>query len=391
MTRIVLDRVTKTYRLPKALRHRGPALSELALTVEEGEFLVLVGPSGCGKSTALRLIAGLEEATSGDIYFDDVNVTDLPVIDRNIAFVFQDLALYPHLTVADNIGFPLRMARLPKEAIAEKVWAAARLLKIVDQLNKRPSQLSGGQRQRVAMGRSIVRDPDVFLMDEPLSNLDAMLRIEMRTEISALQRELGRTTVYVTHDGEEAMTMGHRVAVLRDGILQQCGAPSALYATPVNAFVAGFVGSPQMNFVAGMLWHDLEWQVAFGPTLLTLSDSIVARHPRLGRREGVPVIVGFRPETICIDPEAPDTVALDIDVTSVQQYGKETRVLFRAPEYGQGVGEIPELDRITNKVGRSGDLMMTLTPAQPMEIGEHLRLRLDPDAVHLFDRSGLAL
>jgi multiple sugar transport system ATP-binding protein len=218
-----------------------------------------------------------------------------------------------------------------------------------------------------------------------------MLRVEMRTEISALQRELGRTTIYVTHDGEEAMTMGHRVAVLRDGVLQQLGPPSALYSQPANAFVAGFVGSPQMNFVAGMLWHDVEWQVAFGPTLLTLPESTVARHPRLGRREGVPVIVGFRPETVVIDPEAPDTVALDIDVTAVQQFGKETRVLLRAPEYGQGVGEIPELDRITNKVGRPGDLMMTITPAQPMYIGDHLRLRLDPDALHLFDRSGVAL
>ena len=391
MTRIVLDQVSKTYRMPKASRHRGPAVSRLDLEVADGEFLVLVGPSGCGKSTALRMIAGLEDVTSGQVWFDDREVTDIPVIERNVAFVFQDCALYPHLSVADNIGFPLRMARMPKEAIAEKVQAAAHLLKISDQLPKRPSQLSGGQRQRVAMGRSIVREPDVFLMDEPLSNLDAMLRVEMRTEISALQRELGRTTIYVTHDGEEAMTMGHRVAVLRDGVLQQCATPTALYSTPANAFVAGFVGSPQMNFIAGMLWHDLEWQVAFGPVLLTLPEQVVARHPRLGRREGVPVILGFRPETIRIDPYAPDDVALEIQVTAVQQFGKETRVLFRAPEYGQGVNEIPELDRITSKVGRPGDLTMTLTPAQPIELGAYLRLRIEPDALHLFDRSGRAL
>jgi multiple sugar transport system ATP-binding protein len=391
MTRIVLDKVSKTYRLPRAVRHRGPALSSLDLTVEDGEFLVLVGPSGCGKSTALRLVAGLEEVTVGRVLFDDRDVTQLMPSERNVALVFQDSALYPHLSVFDNIGFPLRMARAPRELIQQKVLAAAELLKISDQLEKRPSQLSGGQRQRVAMGRSIVRDPDVFLMDEPLSNLDAMLRVEMRTEISALQRELGRTTIYVTHDGEEAMTMGHRVAVLRDGVLQQCAPPAALYLTPANAFVAGFVGSPQMNFIAGMLWHDLEWQVAFGPVLLTLPESVVARHPRLGRREGVPVILGFRSEAVRIDPEAPDAVALEIEVTAVQQFGKETRVLFRAPQHGQGVGEIPELDRITSKVGRPGDLTMTLMPAQDVRLGDHLRLRLDPDALHLFDRGGRAL
>jgi multiple sugar transport system ATP-binding protein len=391
MTSIVLEKVSKTYRLPKTARQRGAALSSLDLTVREGEFLVVVGPSGCGKSTALRLVAGLEEATAGRIYFGDRDVTDVPPSQRNVAFVFQDCALYPHLSVFDNIGFPLRMAKAPREMIAQKVTSAAELLKISDQLEKRPSQLSGGQRQRVAMGRSIVREPDVFLMDEPLSNLDAMLRIEMRTEISALQRELGRTTIYVTHDGEEAMTMGHRVAVLRDGVLQQCAPPADLYLTPANAFVAGFVGSPQMNFIAGMLWHDLAWQVAFGPVLLTLPNSVVDRHPRLGAREGVPVILGFRPESVRIDPDAPDAVALEIEVIAVQQFGKETRVLFRAPQYGQGVGEIPELDHITSKVGRPGDLIMTLTPAQQVQIGEHLRLRLDSDALHLFDRSGRAL
>jgi len=293
--------------------------------------------------------------------------------------------------VAENIGFPLRMAHLAKDVADHKVLSAARLLHIEEQLPKRPSQLSGGQRQRVAMGRCIVRDPDVFLMDEPLSNLDAMLRVEMRAEISSLQRELGRTMIYVTHDGEEAMTMGHRVAVLRDGVLQQCARPSDLYAMPANAFVAGFVGSPQMNFVSAMLWHDQEWQISFGPVLMTLSDATLARHPRLSRREGVPVIVGFRPETIRIDPYAPDPAALDVQVTEVQQFGKETRVLFRGPQYGQGVGEIPELDQITSKVGRPGELTMTLTPPEHVDIGARLRLWIDPDALHLFDRSGRAL
>jgi multiple sugar transport system ATP-binding protein len=390
MARVVLEKVSKTYPGARGRTPR-PTIPGLDLEIVDGEFLVMVGPSGCGKSTALRLIAGLERATSGEIFFDDQNVTRLSPAERNVAFVFQTPALYPHMTAAANIGFPLRLARTPAEEVEARVAEVAKMLRMTEHLAKTPRQLSGGQQQRVAMGRAVVRNPDLFLLDEPLSNLDALLRVEMRSEISSLQRELGRTTVYVTHDGEEAMTMGQRVAVLRDGVLQQCGPPAELYGTPANAFVAGFVGNPQMNFVPGRLWLDREWQVAFGPVRLPLPESTLERHPGLSRREGEPVIIGFRPETVRVDPEASDTEALDVQVVGVQQLGNQTRVLFRAPEYGVGVGEVAEMDAITNKVGRSGELMMTISPPCGVFFGESLRLRINPESVHLFDAMGAAL
>lgn len=394
MARIMLDQVTKAF--PTAVtvgagREPRPVVDALDLTIEEGEFLVLVGPSGCGKTTSLRMIAGLELATSGRISFDDRDVTRVPARDRNVAFVFQDFALYPHLTVAANIGFPLRMAGVPADLAEAHVQRVAGMLRIGDQLTKRPRQLSSGQRQRVAMGRAVVRDPDVFLMDEPLSNLDAVLRAEVRAEISALQQRLGRTTVYVTHDGEEALSMGHRVAVMRHGVLQQCGTPEELYSTPSNAFVAGFVGTPQMNFVPGQLWRDECWQVAFGPVRLTLPDSTVARHPRLHRQEGNVVVVGFRPETVVVDPEASDVEALDVRVTAVHHLGNHVRVYFPEPEHGAGVGQIDDLAGLTHKVGRPGELMATISPPRPMTVGDRLRLRVQPDALHLFDACGRAL
>jgi multiple sugar transport system ATP-binding protein len=391
IVRVVLDKVSKTFRGPRLGRNPRPTIPELDLEIADGEFLVVVGPSGCGKSTMLRIIAGLEAPTSGDVYFDDRRVTALNPAERNLAFVFQNPALYPHMTIEENIRFPLRMSRASAPEVKERVAAAASLLKLSDQLPKRPWQLSGGQRQRAAMGRAIVRDPDLFLLDEPLSNLDAMLRVEMRAEISSLQRELGRTTVYVTHDGEEAMTMGHRVAVLRDGTLQQCGTPGDLYSTPANAFVAGFVGNPQMNFVPGQIWFDDVWQVAFGSVRLVLPGATVARHPRLAAHEGNAVIVGFRPETATLDPTASETEAMDVEVTGVQQLGKETRVLFPAPRHGIGAGEIPNLDLVTHKVGRPGELTVTLSPPQPLTYGDSVRVRVDPASLHLFDALGRAL
>ena len=228
-----------------------PAVDELELEIADGEFLVLVGPSGCGKSTTLRMLAGLEPVDSGNVYIGDTDVTMLPPRERDIAMVFQSYALYPHMTVAENIGFHLKIKRLPKQEIDQRVREAARLLDLDDYLDRKPAKLSGGQRQRVAMGRAIVRQPQVFLMDEPLSNLDAKLRVQTRTQIAALQRRLGVTTVYVTHDQVEAMTMGDRVAVLRDGILQQCATPRVLFTRPANTFVAGFIGSPAMNLLRG--------------------------------------------------------------------------------------------------------------------------------------------
>ena len=228
-----------------------PAVDQLNLEVHDGEFLVLVGPSGCGKTTSLRMLAGLEHVDDGSIRIDDKDVIDLPPRDRDIAMVFQNYALYPHMNVAQNMAFSLRMAKVPRAEIDERVRATAKILEIEDYLERKPRQLSGGQRQRVAMGRAIVRKPRVFLMDEPLSNLDAKLRVATRAEIAALQRKLGVTTLYVTHDQVEAMTMGDRVAVMKDGVLQQCDTPRMIYAQPANAFVAGFMGSPPMNPVDG--------------------------------------------------------------------------------------------------------------------------------------------
>ena len=226
-----------------------PAVDKLNLEIQDGEFLVLVGPSGSGKSTALRMLAGLEEVSSGSIFIGDRDVTHLPPKDRDIAMVFQNYALYPHMTVADNMGFALKIAKVDKATIAKRVEEAAKLLELTEYLGRKPKALSGGQRQRVAMGRAIVREPKVFLMDEPLSNLDAKLRVQTRTQIASLQRRLGITTVYVTHDQVEAMTMGDRVAVIKDGLLQQCDTPRAMYEKPANVFVAGFIGSPAMNLV----------------------------------------------------------------------------------------------------------------------------------------------
>ncbi|MEY4390908.1 MAG: sn-glycerol-3-phosphate transporter ATP-binding protein UgpC, partial [Actinomycetota bacterium] len=226
-----------------------PAVDQMNLEIADGEFLVLVGPSGCGKSTTLRMLAGLEEVNEGDIFIGDRNVTDVPPKDRDIAMVFQNYALYPHMTVAENMGFALKIAGVPKEERAQRVLEAARLLDLEPYLARKPKALSGGQRQRVAMGRAIVRKPQVFLMDEPLSNLDAKLRVQTRTQIASLQRRLGVTTVYVTHDQVEAMTMGDRVAVLKDGVLQQVDTPRNLYEKPKNVFVAGFIGSPAMNLL----------------------------------------------------------------------------------------------------------------------------------------------
>jgi multiple sugar transport system ATP-binding protein len=288
---ITLERLTKVY--PDGTQ----AVTELDLDVGAGEFVVFVGPSGCGKTTALRMVAGLETVTSGAIKIDGHVVNDLPPKDRDIAMVFQNYALYPHMNAYKNMGFALKMRGLPRDEIDRRVREAAQILGLTDSLQKKPRTLSGGQRQRVAMGRAIVRNPQAFLMDEPLSNLDAKLRVEMRAEISRIQRDLGVTTVYVTHDQVEAMTMGDRVAVMRGGFLQQVERPQVLYERPRNLFVAEFIGSPAMNLVVAELARtDGDAWVRFGEHELRLDPAMLETRPALSRFEGRTVVVGIRPE-----------------------------------------------------------------------------------------------
>ena len=287
-----------------------PAVDQIELDIADGEFLVLVGPSGCGKSTTLRMLAGLEEVNEGDIFIGDRNVTDVPPKDRDIAMVFQNYALYPHMTVAENMGFALKIAGVNKDDRAARVLEAAKLLDLEPYLARKPKALSGGQRQRVAMGRAIVRQPQVFLMDEPLSNLDAKLRVQTRTQIASLQRRLGVTTVYVTHDQVEAMTMGDRVAVMRDGVLQQVDTPRNLYEKPRNVFVAGFIGSPSMNLLKLAI---VDGGVKFGNLVLPVSREILAK------TKAAELTVGLRPEDLVVS-----TQGLEVEVDVVEELGADS-------------------------------------------------------------------
>ncbi len=301
-----------------------PAVDKLNLDIHDGELLVLVGPSGCGKSTALRMLAGLETVTSGSIHINDVDVTLKPPQDRDIAMVFQNYALYPSMTVAQNMGFALKQAKVPKEERDEKVREAARILDLTEYLDRKPKNLSGGQRQRVAMGRAIVRSPQVFLMDEPLSNLDAKLRVQTRTELVDLQARLGVTTVYVTHDQVEAMTMGHRVAVLKFGILQQVARPRTLYSRPVNRFVAGFIGSPAMNILDV---DRVDGALAIGGMPVPLEPEV---KQALADTEGKTFGVGVRPEHLALGGEG-----LPGTVTVVEELGSESFVFVHVEHQGE--------------------------------------------------------
>src|SRR5680860_1064589 len=296
MATVTYDKASRVY--PGSEK---PAVDALDLHIEDGEFLVLVGPSGCGKSTSLRMLAGLEDVNSGRILIGDRDVTDMQPKDRDIAMVFQNYALYPHMTVADNMGFALKIAGKPKDEIRKRVEEAAKILDLEAYIDRKPKALSGGQRQRVAMGRAIVRQPQVFLMDEPLSNLDAKLRVQTRTQIASLQRRLGVTTVYVTHDQVEAMTMGHRVAVMLDGVLQQCDTPRRMYDHPDNVFVAGFIGSPAMNLFDVPV---VEGGVQFGTSIYEIERDDLAK-------AGKEVTLGVRPEDLTI---ATDDSGLDVTV-----------------------------------------------------------------------------
>src|SRR5689334_22470049 len=292
-----------------------PSVDKLNIDIEDGEFLVFVGPSGCGKSTSLRMLAGLEEVNEGDIYIGDRNVTDLSPKDRDVAMVFQNYALYPHMSVADNMGFALKIAGKPKSEIQQRVREAAKILDLSEYLDRKPKALSGGQRQRVAMGRAIVREPQVFLMDEPLSNLDAKLRVSTRTQIASLQRRLGITTVYVTHDQVEALTMGDRVAVLKDGLLQQVDTPRNMYDKPANLFVAGFIGSPAMNLVEVPI---ADGGVKFGQSVVPVQrDALAAATDKT-------VTVGVRPEHFDVATEEEKGLAVVVNV--VEELGSDAFV-----------------------------------------------------------------
>jgi multiple sugar transport system ATP-binding protein len=367
---ILVERLTKEFAGGVA------AVDDVTLTIEDGEFMVLVGPSGCGKSTLLRLIAGLEDATAGTVWIGGRDVTDLAPRERDLAMVFQSYALYPHMTVRQNLGYGLKVRKSSKEEIARRVDRVARLLRLDELLDRRPGALSGGQRQRVAMGRAIVREPLAFLMDEPLSNLDAKLRVGMRAELASLHARLGATTIYVTHDQVEAMTLGQRVAVMRDGRIQQVDTPQALYRSPVNLFVAAFIGSPAMNLVGAQLESDA---VEFGGLRIPLAPG--QRPERSGE-----VVLGIRPESFEDAAYAdPDLPRFDVTVAVVEDLGADAHVIFpiaaprldtedvrRAEEEETGLAD-------TAVFNARVDARSTARPGRP------LTLALDPSAFYWFD------
>ena len=383
MATVELDRIEKIYE------NGFHAIHDLSLEIEDQEFLVLVGPSGCGKSTALRMIAGLETITGGRMLIGDRVVNDVEPKDRDIAMVFQNYALYPHMTVYDNIGFALKLARVPKAEIDSRVRKAAQILELEKHLDRKPAQLSGGQRQRVAMGRAIVRQPAAFLMDEPLSNLDAKLRVQMRAEIAALQRELAVTTVYVTHDQTEAMTMGDRVAVLKDGFLQQVDTPQNLYDRPDNVFVAAFIGSPSMNLYEATLQVREDGggaSVTLGRHPLGLGPEAFAARPALRGYDGKRVVVGIRPEDFedaALVPDAPADRRFRAPVTLIEALGSEIMVHFgldaRTVDAGdpdapaESVGDVQ-----SNAVGR-------FSPRSRVRAREDIDIVVSTENLHFFD------
>ncbi|MDQ4006702.1 MAG: sn-glycerol-3-phosphate ABC transporter ATP-binding protein UgpC [Actinomycetota bacterium] len=357
-----------------------PAVDKLDLDINDGEFMVLVGPSGCGKSTSLRMLAGLEEVNGGNIRIGERDVTNMAPKDRDIAMVFQNYALYPHMSVGENMGFALKMAGVDKEERAKRVQDAAKLLGLEDYLERKPKALSGGQRQRVAMGRAIVREPQVFLMDEPLSNLDAKLRVSTRSQIAALQRRLGITTVYVTHDQVEAMTMGDRVAVLKDGLLQQVDTPLGLYERPDNAFVAGFIGSPAMNLLSVTITDN---GVRLGNTDVPLDREVLSRLG--GEKEAV---LGVRPESFRVVSEDEQGLLAEVDL--VEELGADAFVYASMSEGGNvvaaEVSEEGESSEVTESPGPV-ELVARVDARKPPQRGAKIRLAVDPERLHLFSKS----
>jgi multiple sugar transport system ATP-binding protein len=382
MAEIVLDKVTKVF--PDGFE----AVKEMDLEISDGEFMILVGPSGCGKSTALRMIAGLEDISAGELKIGGEQMNDRAPKDRDIAMVFQNYALYPHMTVRENMGFALKLAGADKAEIDRKVEEAAQTLDLTQHLDRRPANLSGGQRQRVAMGRAIVRDPKAFLMDEPLSNLDAKLRVQMRTEVARLQSKLETTTVYVTHDQTEAMTLGDRVAVMRAGVLQQVGTPAELYDKPRNLFVAGFIGSPAMNFMPG--------ELSGGRLKLPIGEVDVGEAAR-GRGDGE-VIAGLRPENIedgailGDDPKRDRGVVFDAEIDLVESLGSDLYAYFHVESKGVESEQLADL--VGDSIDETGaanlregeeQVVARLDPTSKVRRGERAELWADASRLHLFD------
>jgi len=367
MASVTFDRATRCFA---GMDH--PAVRDLDLEIADGEFMVLVGPSGCGKSTSLRMLAGLEEVDAGSIRIGDRDVTHLPPKDRDIAMVFQNYALYPHMTTAANMGFALKIARMPKPRVQQRVQEAAAILDLEEYLDRKPKSLSGGQRQRVAMGRAIVREPRVFLMDEPLSNLDAKLRVQTRTQIAVLQRRLGTTTVYVTHDQVEAMTMGDRLAVMKDGVLQQVGTPKEVFGHPANTFVAGFIGSPAMNLFRLPLTAD---GAQLGGLAVPLTRAALNAASADG---GTDITLGIRPEHLqVLSPDDLEAPALDLVIDAVEDTGA-VAYLHATAKLGQGL--VPVVVRLPGR------------PTQSKGSALRVAVRGGGDAVHCFSAvTGLRL
>ena len=393
MAEIVLDEVSKEYADGTI------AVSDLNLDIQDGEFVVLVGPSGCGKTTALRMIAGLEGISGGTISIGDRVVNAVPPKERDIAMVFQNYALYPHMTVYDNMAFGLKLRKLPKEEIDRRVREAADILGLEELLQRKPKALSGGQRQRVAMGRAIVREPKAFLMDEPLSNLDAKLRVQMRAEIARIQHELNVTTIYVTHDQVEAMTMGDRVAVIRKGKLQQVDTPQRLYDHPVNLFVAGFIGSPAMNMVEATLsTANGSAHVEFGGQRLGVPSEVMAAHAGLRAFEGESVVVGLRPEDIedaSLVPEAPEDRRIHTVVDLRESLGRGRRHALHRGRAGRGhrghegararCGSRQARGRRTAMGSDHSEFLARLSPRTAATKGQPIDLVVDVTRLHFFD------
>ena len=373
------------------------ALGDVNIEINDGEFVVLVGPSGCGKTTLLRMVAGLEDITEGEIFIGDKIVNEVAPKDRDIAMVFQNYALYPHMSVYDNMAFSLKLRKLPKEEIDKKVKDAARTLEISELLERKPKALSGGQRQRVAMGRAIVRSPEAFLMDEPLSNLDAKLRVQMRAELGQLHTQLETTTLYVTHDQVEAMTMGDRVAVIRKGELQQIDTPREIYLYPKNIFVAGFIGSPSMNFV----YADVK--VSGDKTMLTFAGEEITcvgeSLDKLKKVDGKQIVLGIRPEAFEDSTYAKDseyTESISIKVTLLEQLGSDSYIHFYKdlkPVQTEAIEEIlADEGEDISVLGDQTKFIARINPNSTVKEGEEIKLSIDPSKLHFFDpESGKAL